>query len=420
MDSISVILPAFDDSHNLKSQLESLNNQTLLPKEVIIVDSSSDNKVEDLINLITSTVQIKYFRIGRGFKFDRYLFLLSRIFHFLRGKYDFSNTRAYPSEAINYGANKASGEILAFIDMSTLPDTNWLEDYVGYLNKSNDVVFGVTQYQYKTNIQKLIHFSTFGFTPRESNPGSLVWKTKYLSNKVLEGYRSGVDLEWRNRIRECLKTFTPKKKYLVYNSLSLSVSSFLRKMFVYQMHSVPLKIQKNTKDIVFALFLIFLSLTLSRWNYLVGWNSFFYIPHVTKIFLIIINLFFLQLLLFRRIGFDYLSKSKYPFVNTIFQYIVFFSLFLLTYRWNAIAAEWIESSRYYIPHLTKIFLVFSIFLVIIYRGLVFPLKNGIKMHELSIGICIKSGFVGLLGDIVKAPGFIIGSIFYLFSRNTKN
>ena len=26
----------------------------------------------------------------------------------------------YPSEAINYGVSKASGEILAFIDMSTL------------------------------------------------------------------------------------------------------------------------------------------------------------------------------------------------------------------------------------------------------------------------------------------------------------
>tara|TARA_B100002019_G_scaffold275742_1_gene273905 strand:+ start:104 stop:679 length:576 start_codon:yes stop_codon:yes gene_type:complete len=190
-------------------------------------------------------------------------------------------------------------------------------------------------------------------------------------------------------------------------------------MFEYQLHSVPLKIQKNTKDVVFALFLIFLSLTLSRWNYLVGWDSLFYIPHVTKIFLIIINLFFLQLLLLRRIGFDYLSKSRYPLVNLIFYIIIFFSLFLLTYRWNAIAAEWIESSRYYIPHLTKMFLVFSIFLVIIYRGLIFPLNNGISKDMLSPWTCLKVGIVGLLGDIAKAPGFILGSIFYLFRRNTK-
>ncbi len=419
MESISVILPAFDDSHNLEKQINCLNNQTLRPNEIIIVDSSSDNKIKDMVNLISSTVQINYFRIGRGFKLDRYLLYLSKLFSFLKKKYDFRSTRAYPSEAINYGVSKASGEILAFIDMSTLPVPNWLKDYKSFLKNGSDVVFGVTEYQYKSNIQKLIHFSTFGFTPRESNPGSLIWKSKYLPNKVLEGYRSGVDLEWRNRIKKCLKTFTPNKKYLVYNSLSLSISSFLRKMFEYQLHSVPLKIQKNTKDIVFALFLIFLSLTLSRWNYLVGWDSLFYIPHVTKIFLIIVNLFFLQLLLLRRIGFDYLSKSKFPLVNSIFHALIFFSLFLLTYRWNAIVAEWIESSRYYIPHLTKMFLALSIFLVIIYRGLIFPLNNGISKDMLSPWTCLKAGIVGLLGDIVKAPGFILGSIFYLFARNTK-
>ena len=419
MESISVILPAFDDSHNLKKQINCLNEQTLLPNEIIIVDSSSDNKVQDLVKLIPSTVQIKYFRIGRGFKFDRYLLYLSRLLFFLKKKYDFSSVRAYPSEAINYGANKAIGEILAFIDMSTLPDNNWLKDYKSYLKKGRDVVFGVTEYQYKSNIQKLIHFSTFGFTPKESNPGSVIWSSKYLSNKVLEGYRSGVDLEWRNRLKRLLKTFTPNKKYLNYNSLSPSINQFLRKMFVYQMHSVPLKIQKNAKDFVFAIFLIFLTLTLSRWNYFVGWDSILYIPHVTKILLIIINLFFLQLIFLRRIGFNFLSSSKYPIVNRIFQLIIFFSIFLITYRWNAIAAQWIETSRYYIPHLTKIFLALSLFLAIIYRGFIFPLKNGVSKNMLSPLICLKAGLVGLLGDLVKAPGFIFGSIFYLFTRNKK-
>ena len=90
MESISVILPAFDDSHNLKKQINCLNEQTLLPNEIIIVDSSSDNKVQDLVKLIPSTVQIKYFRIGRGFKFDRYLLYLSRLLFFLKKKYDFN------------------------------------------------------------------------------------------------------------------------------------------------------------------------------------------------------------------------------------------------------------------------------------------------------------------------------------------
>ena len=84
MESISVILPAFDDSHNLEKQINCLNNQTLRPNEIIIVDSSSDNKIEDMVNLISSTVQIKYFRIGRGFKLDRYLLYLSKLLSFLK------------------------------------------------------------------------------------------------------------------------------------------------------------------------------------------------------------------------------------------------------------------------------------------------------------------------------------------------
>ena len=68
--------------------------------------------------------------------------------------------------------------------MSTLPHPEWLHDYMKLLESNNDVVFGVTKYKYKTNIQKLIHFSTFGFTPRESNPGTLsikknIYQTKY-------------------------------------------------------------------------------------------------------------------------------------------------------------------------------------------------------------------------------------------------
>jgi len=419
MNSISVILPAFDDLHNLNNQISQLNKQVLSPNEIIIVDSSSNNEIQDNIKNLNTEVLIKYYRIGRGFKFDRYLLLFSKVFSFLKTKYDFKEHRAYPSEAINFGVTKANGNILAFVDMSTLPHPEWLHDYMKLLESNNDVVFGVTKYKYKTNIQKLIHFSTFGFTPRESNPGTLIYKEKYLSNKILEGYRSGVDLEWRSRVKKCLKTFTPNKEYLIYNSLSLSIKQFLKKMFVYQLHSVPLKIQKNTKDIVFAFFLILLALTFSRWNYFVGWESYFYIPHVTKIFLIIINIFFLQLLVLRRLGSDYFSKLNYPFANTVIKCLVFFSLFLVTYRWNAIVAEWIESSRYYIPHLTKIFILFSILSLIIYRGLIFPLKNGIKYNYLSPVLCFKVGLVGLLGDIVKAPGFIFGSIFYLFSRNSR-
>ena len=89
---------------------------------------------------------------------------------------------------------------------------------------------------------------------------------------------------------------------------------------------------------------------------------------------------------------------------------------MVMYRWNAIVAEWIESSRYYIPHLTKLFLGTSILMAVGYRGIFFPLRNGIKKENLSMSICLQTGIIGFLGDLVKAPGFIIGSIFFLFTK----
>ena len=80
MNSISVILPAFDDLHNLNNQISQLNKQVLSPNEIIIVDSSSNNEIQDNIKNLNTEVLIKYYRIGRGlnlidtyFYFQRYL-----------------------------------------------------------------------------------------------------------------------------------------------------------------------------------------------------------------------------------------------------------------------------------------------------------------------------------------------------------
>ena len=67
-NKISVILPAFDDAHHLKAQINSINNQSLKPSEIILVDSSSNNLIEDTISSISSDVPVKYYRIGRGFR----------------------------------------------------------------------------------------------------------------------------------------------------------------------------------------------------------------------------------------------------------------------------------------------------------------------------------------------------------------
>ena len=111
---------------------------------------------------------------------------------------------------------------------------------------------------------------------------------------------------------------------------------------------------------------------------MVGWESILYIPHVTKNIFNYIKCFFLQLILLRRMGFNFFSEVQYPILNTIIKILLFFSLFMVMYRWNAIVAEWIESSRYYIPHLTKLFLGTSILMAVGYRGIFFHCGTALK------------------------------------------
>ena len=123
--------------------------------------------------------------------------------------------------------------------------------------------------------------------------------------------------------------------------------------------------------IFFAIFLILSSLVVSRWNHIVGWESVFFIPHITKVYLIVFCLFFLQLLIFQNLRKRLLQNINYPATSFTLKLILFSAFFLLSYRWNALAANWIEESRLYIPHLTKIFLLLSVITAIIYRGVYF-------------------------------------------------
>ena len=50
--NISVIIPTLDNPDAVEEIIQELNKQTLLPKEIIISDSSSEDKIEGLIEKI--------------------------------------------------------------------------------------------------------------------------------------------------------------------------------------------------------------------------------------------------------------------------------------------------------------------------------------------------------------------------------
>ena len=90
------------------------------------------------------------------------------------------------------------------------------------------------------------------------------------------------------------------------------------------------------------------------------------------------------------------------------------------YKWNSVVAHWVVDSIRYIPHITKIFISLVFLASFFYRGISFPLKNGIELSYLFPFRWFAVGVLGILLDLVKAPGYLLGAILASVVRRSKN
>ena len=304
---ISVVIPVLDDPESAESVLYCLNDQTLLPKEVILVDSSANEDIKRVINEIDLQIPIIYKRVGK----------------------------AFPYEATNVGADMAQSEWLAFLDTTTIPRRSWLQDYANIIkDKKVEVVFGVTEYIAETKLQALIRASTYGGIGHETAPGSLIRKKDFIdSGKIIEGVRSGGDIEWKNRLKILgYKCFTPNKIYLTYSELPTNLFGALKKFFIYQLHGAKLNVQNTVKNVYLGLLLLFSAIIIPKWNALVGWEaSPLYMPNITKIYLSALVVLSIGLLFINKVLLNRLSGT---FFSNMLKSALLISLFFVFFRWT--------------------------------------------------------------------------------------
>ena len=105
---ISVVIPALNGEEYLPILLKSIEAQTLLPNEIIVVDSSPSNRTADILEKWEGPIPIVLERLAF----------------------------AYPGCARNVGVKLAKGEWIAFIDCRTLPSRDWLETSVSVAQQS--------------------------------------------------------------------------------------------------------------------------------------------------------------------------------------------------------------------------------------------------------------------------------------------
>ena len=202
--NISIIIPIRNHRIPLARVLSSINNQSLAPDEVVIVDSSTDNAVCELISNFESIFPILYH----------------------------SEKNTYPGEARNIGVGLANCEWIAFLDSKTIPEDDWLVKYQHLIQAYRaDVIFGVTRFDAASPFQKALRAATYGNIGHQTVPGTLIKKKVFIdSGGFLEHVRMGEDIEWRERlIKDGLNIHKPEEPVITYTGLPDNFSSTVKK-----------------------------------------------------------------------------------------------------------------------------------------------------------------------------------------------
>jgi len=244
---ISVIVPYYNEGAGALRTLRLLVGQTLPPREILMVDSSSTDDGPDQLETWlrarkAPTPRIRSIRLG-------------------------STT---PSSSKNIGVALARSPWLAFMDCGHIFSRRWLEDQWTLAKQADGCVYGKCRFVGHNSFDCCAVAQTYGFGKEiETIPGSLMKKNIF--HKVgffAENRRAGYDVAWKKRaislgipfaipsaptIRYESTEFAKNSQDLFLKSmgyaratLGLGASSFIRKYLVLILVSGLFLLQQPT------------------------------------------------------------------------------------------------------------------------------------------------------------------------------
>jgi glycosyltransferase involved in cell wall biosynthesis len=357
----------------------------------VVVDSSSNNIISNLINEWHGVIPIKYIKIDT----------------------------AYPGDARNIGVKIAKSEWIAFLDSTTVPEYDWLERCVVMaIEKNADFVGGLTICEADTYFKKLLRATSYGFSPYSHLPGSIIKKEAFeKSGGFIPSIRSSEDVEWIERIKsEGYKTDTVKDFVLTYYGLPGNLWLALKKYYKFAMATAQTDVLKGQKKLYMSVLLILLTMLTYKWNlYVTGFeeNSILYIPHITKIYLVSLIVLYVVFKGFLR---PWNRKIKRGVFEKVYLFVIVVLITGLIYKWNLIFAHFNVKSVLYVPHITKIYVTLLLLLSIVFRGIIRPLRRNVEWSFIFPFEWILIGLLGVTLDVVKAPGYIWGGVLGIMGK----
>ena len=260
---VSIIVPSLASPVEIIPLLSSLYESTVWPKQIIIVDVRSNILQES--NISDS--------IPRNF-----LSLLT-IIH--------TDRTLFPGEARNKAFSYIECDLIAFLDLYTLPHYSWLESSYDLIEeRDTEVVFGLTKYIAKSHFQQSLIDSTYGRNPVQTLPGSMMTRTFF--NRVghfLPKIRSGEDTDWLIR---CNQFFEGSPLYsipLTYRNVPRTHLQLCLKWFrnYTSCASIHLEYQRFVYIFTVCAVLVFVAY---NWNSVMAQWDFtnpLYMPNITKV-----------------------------------------------------------------------------------------------------------------------------------------
>jgi glycosyltransferase involved in cell wall biosynthesis len=385
LSDICVVVPVQNNEKHLLKIFHGVDKQSLPPSEIVIVDSSSNNKISNLINEWNGAVPIKYIKIDT----------------------------AYPGDARNIGVDVVKREWVAFLDATTVPEHDWLERCIETaIEKKADYVGGLTLFEADTYFKKLLRATTYGCSPCGTLPGSIMKKEVFeKSGGFIPGIRSSEDIEWIERIKTLgVKTDTVKYPVIKYYGLPGNLWSAIDKYYKFAMATAQTEVLKGQKKLYMSALLMLLTILTYKWNlFVAGWdkNSILFIPHITKIYLVSLVVLYVVFKGFLR---PWNRKIKLGVFEKVYLFVIAVLITGLIYNWNMIFARFNVESAFYIPHITKIYVTSLLLLSIVFRGIIRPLRRNVEWSFIFPFKWVLIGLLGVTLDIAKAPGYLWGGI----------
>ncbi len=289
---ISVILPIHKKSSFIHKGIASLADQTYKNFQLIIVDSSIDG-IDEIADLSNLHQEVKIVR-AKG---------------------------AFPGEARNKGIENSDFELISFIDLKTLPKSDWLEDaLVHFKDKSLEVLLGKGRGIASNYNQRLIKALTYGNKSFRCLPGTIITrKALKKSGFFVKAIRAGEDIEWISRLNTLslnIKIF--EKTHISYYGFPETFAEAIKKWYLYSIENSKINILTSQKVMYSYVCLLGFLYFIYSWNFVFTFGQWdrsdAFIPNLNSI---VWNSLFLIYFLARSLIIPFLKKEYLLFLFPI-------------------------------------------------------------------------------------------------------